>query len=192
MKTSSSPSAPEGSRHMPGPDTAPEDLAGTNRSLSSATEKEGVIPTLSDTTIRIGSERQHAQFIRLWEASVRATHDFLTEEDLRFYQTFLPGALTEVDLFYLAAPDGKPTGFIGIAGDKIEMLFIHPSAQGKGLGTRLIDFAIHTKHARRVDVNEQNRRAALFYYKRGFELSGRDAEDGCGKPYPILHLQLKA
>lgn len=130
--------------------------------------------------------------IQVWEASVMATHDFLAEEDRQFYQSFLPVALTEIKVFFLPGPDNNPVGFIGIGGDKIEMLFIHPSWIGKGLGKRFIDFAVFKHKACRVDVNEQNGQALAFYRKRGFEVVGRDAEDGYGKPYPILHLQLKA
>lgn len=129
--------------------------------------------------------------IQLWEASVMATHDFLAEEDRQFYQSFLPTAFTEIKVFFLPGPDDDPVGFIGIGGDKIEMLFIHPSWIGKGFGKRFLDFAVFQHNVCRVDVNEQNGHALAFYRKRGFEVVGRDAEDGYGKPYPILHLQLK-
>ena len=43
----------------------------------------------------------------------------------------------------------------------------------------------------KVDVNEQNTQALHFYQNRGFEVIARDAIDGQGKAYPILHMQLK-
>lgn len=141
--------------------------------------------------IRKAGTRHFEALIQLWEASVRATHHFLTEEDRVFYRSFLPAALSEAEVFYMPAPHGNPAGFIGIAGDKIEMLFIHPSVAGTGLGTRLIEFAIRSRHASKVDVNEQNTQALAFYRKRRFEVRGRDAKDDCGKPYPILHMELK-
>lgn len=141
--------------------------------------------------IRKAGTRHFEVLIQLWEASVRATHDFLTEEDRVFYHSFLPAALSEAEVFYIPAADGNPAGFIGIAGDKIEMLFIHPSVAGTGLGTHLIEFAIRSRHVSKVDVNEQNTEALAFYRKKGFEVRGRDAKDGCGKPYPILHMEIK-
>ena len=71
------------------------------------------------------------------------------------------------------------------------MLFTHPSEQAKGYGKELIEYAIHQKGIRKVDVNEQNEKALRFYLNRGFETIGRDAFDAQGKPYPILHLRLK-
>jgi putative acetyltransferase len=44
--------------------------------------------------------------------------------------------------------------------------------------------------ARRVDVNEQNPQALGFYRRFGFEVVSRDAVDGLGLPYPILHCAL--
>lgn len=195
MKPLSSPPPPQENRPLPGEEPRPEAFSVAHRPLSSqnagSTGAPAPFDTRSDCAIKADDGSLTEQLIRLWEASVRATHDFLAEEDRLFYQSFLPVAFREVDLFYAAAPDGTPAGFIGIAGDKVEMLFLHPSAQGKGLGKRLMDFAIRDRQARRVDVNEQNTRAVGFYYKQGFELVGRDAEDGYGKPYPILHLRLK-
>lgn len=188
------PTPPE-DRNKPGAEASPAAFAAPDP-LSSCERKKntgtGMPPDIRhDPEIKAGDDSLTEPFIRLWEASVKATHAFLAEEDRLFYQSFLPVAFTEVDMFYLAASDGSPAGFIGIAGDKIEMLFIHPSAQGQGLGKRLMNFAIQSRQACRVDVNEQNVRALGFYYKLGFELIGRDAEDGYGKPYPILHLRLK-
>ena len=37
---------------------------------------------------------------------------------------------------------------------------------------------------------EQNAQAAGFYARLGFRVTGRDATDPSGRPYPILHLSL--
>ena len=71
------------------------------------------------------------------------------------------------------------------------MLFVHPAQQGKGLGKTLLEYAIREKKMQKVDVNEQNTQALHFYQNRGFEVIARDAIDGQGKAYPILHMQLK-
>lgn len=142
--------------------------------------------------IRPATTGDYSDITDVWEASVRATHHFLWEEDIQYYKSllqklYLPGA---ENLFCVHDTEGKLIAFIGIADRNIEMLFIHPVERGKGLGKHLIRFAIDTFRAENVDVNEQNEQALAFYRKMGFEVISRDAYDGTGKPYPILHLAL--
>lgn len=80
-------------------------------------------------------------------------------------------------------------GFIGLYGHNIEMLFINPMYMGKGLGTRLIEFA-KSLDADSVDVNEQNPNALGFYQANGFHVVSRDEFDSDGRHFPILHLSL--
>ena len=78
---------------------------------------------------------------------------------------------------------------MGLSDELIEMLFVHPEEQGKGLGKRLIQFALQETPIRKVDVNEQNTTALHFYQHLGFQVIGRDETDSSTKPFPILHLQ---
>lgn len=74
---------------------------------------------------------------------------------------------------------------MGLSDELIEMLFVHPAEQGKGLDKHLIHFAIQEKQIRKVDVNEQNTAAFRFYQQAGFQIMSRDELDSLGKPYPI-------
>lgn len=125
----------------------------------------------------------------VWFASVKATHDFLTEDVLEYYRQRIPrDYMPNVELYAIRDGRGGWAAFIGLSEDMIEMLFIHPDAMGKGYGSRLLAFAVEEKNMAKVDVNEQNPRALRFYQSHGFEVVGRDATDGEGMPYPILHL----
>lgn len=133
----------------------------------------------------------------LWEASVRATHDFLAPEDLAFYREIVRReALKGVDLYVIRGLEsateefGGFAAFAGVDGDMLEMLFVAPAMRGMGLGSRLVEFTVAKRGVRRVDVNEQNSAAAGFYARLGFHATGRDATDPSGRPYPILHLSL--
>lgn len=129
--------------------------------------------------------------LSLWEASVRATHHFLSEEDILALRPLVYSALGEIPILVQAVDEaGKVHGFMGLEGDKIEMLFIHPQTRGNGLGRRFIEHAVTTLKARFVDVNEQNTQGTGFYLHLGFRVSSRSALDGQGKPFPILHLEL--
>ncbi|RPD39882.1 GNAT family N-acetyltransferase [Chitinophaga barathri] len=127
----------------------------------------------------------------VWEASVRATHHFLTEADIQYFRPLiLEQYLYAVDLACVKDEAGKITGFIGVADGKIEMLFIHPAARGQGIGKALLQYAIIEKGATSVDVNEQNEQAVGFYLHSGFRVTGRCETDSLGKPFPLLFMEL--
>lgn len=134
------------------------------------------------------SKEEHPDVIRVWEASVRATHLFLKEEDILFIKKMIPHYLDAVRLFAVRDTEGKIAGFLGASDHMIEMLFIDPNAQGQGIGKRLMTFAFDTLNLSKVDVNEQNEQAIGFYQHLGFSIIGRSALDSMGKPFPILHL----
>ncbi|MEN7547564.1 acetyltransferase [Rapidithrix thailandica] len=133
------------------------------------------------------------EVVEVWEASVRATHHFLKEEDILFFKPLiLKEYLKAVDLACIRNQSGKILGFMGVAEGNLEMLFIHPDARGKGIGKTLTQHAIRQMQVTKVDVNEDNGQAIGFYEHMGFQTVGRSELDGAGKPYPLLHMALKA
>lgn len=135
------------------------------------------------------SVKEYGQLSEIWERSVRATHDFLTEKDIYEIKAVLTtDYFPNVDLYTLV-DNGVSIGFIGLSGSVIEMLFIDDAKRGQGYGSALIEFA-KSHGATKVDVNEQNPSALRFYEAKGFKVMGRDETDDAGRPYPILHLSL--
>ncbi|CAM5395629.1 GNAT family N-acetyltransferase [Pseudomonas fragi] len=134
-----------------------------------------------------------AELTNVWEASVRATHDFLPDSYIELLRGLvLEQYLDTVMLICCKDPTSKRiTGFAGVAAGKVEMLFIHPDYRGLGIGKCLLMFAINELNAERLDVNEQNLQAVGFYLKQGFVAAGRCEKDGMGQPYPLLHLRYK-
>ena len=133
----------------------------------------------------------YLKLIEIWESSVRATHDFLVEEDLQALKPLiLEQYFDAVELRCAKDAQGEILGFCGVHGGNIEMLFISPDARGKGIGTMLTANAIHELGASKVDVNEQNEQALGFYLHIGFKVIGQSPVDGQGKPYPLLHMAL--
>lgn len=143
------------------------------------------------SAIHNASSDNYPEITAVWEASVRATHHFLTEADIQFYKPLvLNEYLKSVTLYYIKGANNDIQGFIGIAADKIEMLFIHPDARGKGLGKLLLQYAVKEAAAFKVDVNEENEQAVAFYEHMGFVVVSRSPLDGSGKPHPILSMEL--
>jgi putative acetyltransferase len=129
----------------------------------------------------------------IWLRSVRATHAFLSEDDI---QSFLPVvrdvALAQLDVWVLCSPSGAPMGFMGMSGNKMEALFLAPEFLRRGGGRRLVQHAQELHGELTVDVNEQNPAACRFYEACGFVVEGRSELDGTGRPFPLLHMRLPA
>jgi putative acetyltransferase len=130
------------------------------------------------------------ELINLWEASVRATHHFLNEDDIGVYRQLIYNQYFKQVALYCTKQDGVITGFIGISDNMVQMLFIHPLYMGAGAGKRLLQYVINEHSVTRVDVNEQNEQAVGFYKYLGFEQVQRSEVDGAGRPYPILSMEL--
>ena len=139
--------------------------------------------------IREANSEDYADVIRVWEASVRATHHFLDPEDITFYKSIIPEALPQVKLFIYEI-EGQVAGFMGVSGNTLDMLFIDPAYRRKGIGSKLFQYAQSEFQISKVDVNEQNQQAVDFYLKTGFVQTGRRATDDFGKAYPILEMTL--
>ncbi|MDV3508303.1 GNAT family N-acetyltransferase [Elizabethkingia anophelis] len=139
--------------------------------------------------IREANSGDYGDVIRVWEASVRATHHFLDPEDITFYKSIIPEALPQVKLFIYEI-EGQAAGFMGISGNTLDMLFVDPDYRRKGIGSKLFQYAQSAFKISRVDVNEQNQQAIDFYLKTGFVQTGRRATDDFGKAYPILEMTL--
>lgn len=130
------------------------------------------------------------RLVEVWEGAVRATHHFLGEDDIQFFKPLVRDAyLDSVNLACLRDSDGRIAGFVGCAGEKVQMLFVDPALHGQGIGRALMEHA-QAHGARSVDVNEQNPQAVGFYLRLGFVQYDRSEVDGSGKPFPILHLRL--
>ena len=137
------------------------------------------------------TKENYPELIDVWEASVRATHHFLAEEDILYFrQRILDTYFDLVQLHTVRDENDQIAGFLGLSDDKIEMLFIRPDQRGRGIGKQLLDFAIQEKGFRFVDVNEQNEQAVGFYKKLGFKVIARHDLDPEGRPYPILEMAL--
>lgn len=134
----------------------------------------------------------YPRLIEVWESSVRASHQFLKEEEIRFYrERILDCYFDNVSLYKLTGARAQIiVGFMGVAADRLEMLFIDPKYFRQSLGMVLLNYAKNTLGVRAVDVNEENESAKLFYMANGFREVSRTEKDGEGKNHPIISMRL--
>lgn len=149
------------------------------------------------------------QLVEVWERSVRATHAFLADADVTRIKRYVPEAIAQVGRLFVAveqtsAADGSaapgvcepqvapaaPVAFMGIEGERLEMLFVDPDYRGRGVGKALLLHGIGECGVRELTVNEQNPQAVGFYEHMGFATHRRTDADEQGDPYPLLYMRL--
>ena len=128
--------------------------------------------------------------IEIWESSVRATHDFLSESEILRIKEQVRAIFESLNLLTCAFLGGEIVAFMVCENEKIEALFVRPSHFRQGIGRELVRYAVSKFRAKFVDVNEQNPSAWEFYKKLGFYEISRSATDEQGNRYPIIHLKI--
>ena len=126
---------------------------------------------------------------QVWERSVRATHGFLSEDDIAGLRPEVAAGLAAVGRLAVAWQDGVAVGFAGAQDSHLEMLFVDDAARGDGVGGALLAHAVMRWGVRTLDVNEQNPQARDFYEHMGFQVFERSELDEQGNPYPILYMR---
>lgn len=77
------------------------------------------------------------KLLEVWESSVRATHNFLSNEEILEIKKYVPEALSGIShLIIKTNEDENPIASMGIENNKLEMLFIAPKYRGKGIGKK--------------------------------------------------------
>lgn len=132
------------------------------------------------------------KLLEIWESSVRSSHRFLTEADIRTLAPQAKEAIMQIETLWIVMDGPIHAGFMGVQECKIEMLFLHPGHFRKGIGRMLVQKAFSEQDVQYVDVNEQNPSAVQFYEQMGFRTFRRDATDDRGNPFPILRMKREA
>lgn len=128
------------------------------------------------------------QLVEIWNTSVKSTHLFLSDSEIESIRKYVPQALQEIP-HLIVLETKSPVAFMGIDGQKLEMLFVSGAERGKGLGKKLIQYGMETYSIHELAVNEQNPLARGFYERMGFQVYRRTDHDEQGNPYPLLYMK---
>lgn len=147
---------------------------------------------MSIQILELDQRDTYLQFIvQLWQANVKVMHTFLTEEEIQNIKQYIPQAVAHVPHLCIALSEkGALLGFIGVADQCLEMLFIQVTARGQGIGKQLLRYAIKNFDVKELTVNEQNPQAIGFYEHLGFVTYKRTELDEECQPYPLLYMKL--
>ena len=136
---------------------------------------------MSIPILELDQRDTYLQFIvQLWQANVKVTHTFLMKEEIQNIKQYVPQAVEHVQHLCIAlSKQGELLGFIGVADQRLEMLFIQVNARGQGISKQLLRYAIKNFDVNELTVNEQNPQAIGFYEHLGFVTYKRtDLDEG--------------
>ena len=95
------------------------------------------------------------KLLDVWESSVKATHLFLSVDEINNIKQYVPQALKDVLILVVAEnQDGNPVGFMGVTGKMLEMLFVSNEYRGQGIGKQLLQYGIENYSINELTVNE--------------------------------------
>lgn|SRR5690606_1964919 len=144
----------------------------------------------SDLVIRAYEPADKETLSSIWfQASLRV-HAFLGEELLFEQKEMVENIFLEQAEIWVALSGGKIIGFIGLLDHFIGGLFVHPKAQGQGVGRKLVEHAFKLRGELELEVFAENQSAYRFYRKLGFVEISRRAEDDSGLPFENIRMRL--
>ena len=141
--------------------------------------------------VKIRNKTLLDNLLEVWEGSVKATHTFLSNEEIENIKKYVPQALKNVTHLIIAENENNiPIAFMGIEDMRLEMLFVKSNERGKGIGKKILNYGIEKYNINELTVNEQNPKSKGFYEHLGFKVYKRSDKDEQGNPYPILYMKL--
>lgn len=125
----------------------------------------------------------------IWLAASIQAHAFIAESFWRdqlgaMRDIYLPQAETLV-----LEEEGQILGFASLHEQRLAALFIAPSAQGQGLGKRLLDQAKRQRNVLELSVYSANIQACAFYQACGFALVAEQNDPHSGHPERVMRWQ---
>ena len=136
--------------------------------------------------IRKATAKDFKKMTQIWlEASIDA-HNFMPD-------SFWRSKVHEMQNLYLPSSknyvynDGETIlGFISVYQKTIAALFVSPASQGKGIGSKLMNFIKSQYSELDLRVYKSNTASLSFYEKHSFVICGEGTDENTGHPEILM------
>lgn len=109
--------------------------------------------------------------MRIWKDATIKAHSFISEEYWNKNYAIVKDQYIPIAESYVYVDRGEIKGFISIINNEfIGAIFVDTNCQGKGIGSKLIDYVIEIYNDLELAVYKDNENSVYFYKKVGFEL----------------------
>lgn len=140
-------------------------------------------------SIRTAREADFDALTELWERSARSSHAFMDDAEFVELKPRIRDLLLPSMDVWVAESDGEQLGFVGARDEHVELLYVAPEAQSRGIGPRLLAQLNGGEGPRSVEVYAGNSVGLGFYLSQGFRETRRDPTDATGRAFAIVHLE---
>lgn len=137
--------------------------------------------------IRKMEEKDIPDVLQIWlETNIRA-HNFIEKEYWTGNYEMVKQILPEAEVYvYEDEKNGQIVGFIGMNNQYVEGLFVKESAQSRGIGKQLLDYAKSRKTELRLGVYQKNVRAMRFYLRENFLIQAEEMDEDTNEKEYIM------
>lgn len=106
--------------------------------------------------------------VAIWRAASELAHPFLTTAFLDAEEQNVRSVYPAFAEISVLEEDGVVVGFIALIESEVGAIFLAPEHHGRGLGRKMMDFAVSQKGSVTVDVFKANAIGRAFYDRYGF------------------------
>ncbi len=128
--------------------------------------------------IRTFRESDLSAIMKIWLDTNIKTHNFISEEYWTSNYDMVKEILPKAEIYvYEDDVTNLIDGFIGLTDCYIAGLFVKDTAQSKGIGKKLLDYAKSIKSEMRLSVYQENVGAVHFYKREQFQIQSESVDD---------------
>ena len=127
--------------------------------------------------IRVFNENDLYAVMQIWFDTNIITHNFISKGYWIDHYDMVKEILPQAEVYvYENEITNQIEGFIGLTNNYIAGLFVKESAQSKGIGKQLLDYAKNVKEHMTLNVYEKNDRAIKFYMREHFRIHSKNID----------------
>ena len=128
--------------------------------------------------IRAFKESDLSAIMKIWLDTNIKTHHFISEEYWTNNYDLVKEMLPKAEIYvYEDEITNRIDGFIGLTNSYIAGLFVKDTAQSKGIGKQLLDYAKSIKSEMNLSVYQENIGAVHFYKREQFQIQSQSVDD---------------
>ena len=125
--------------------------------------------------------------MKIWLDSNIKSHNFVSKEYWTSNYEMVKEILPKSEIYVYEEDDTNLIdGFIGMMDSYLAGLFVKDTAQSKGIGKQLLDYAKSIKSEMTLSVYQKNIRAVHFYQREQFQIQSENIDDNTNEKEFIM------